>query len=136
MRILELGYVVVAATDIEKWRSFATDVLGMMAIDTPEGGLHLKMDGRQFRFLIQKSDSDRLFSSAWQVVDADALAEARTELKAAGVEVIEPSDEERKVRYVQDFISFVDPAGNRQEIFWGPISDFKRFVSPIASRVS
>lgn len=131
MKILELGYVVVGATDIEKWRSFATDVLGMMAIDTPEGGLHLKMDGRQFRFLIEKSDTDRLFSSAWQVIDADALAEAKDELKTAGVMVIEPTDEERKVRYVQDFFSFTDPAGNRQEIFWGPISDFKRFVSPI-----
>ncbi|MFA5121032.1 VOC family protein [Zavarzinia sp.] len=131
MQIRELGYVVVGATDIEKWRQFATEVLGLMAIDAPEGRLHLKMDGRQFRFLILPAEQDGLIASAWEVQDEIAFRAAREELVAKGVAVTDGSAEGAKIRYVQDYFSFIDPAGNVQEVYWGPISDFSRFVSPI-----
>ncbi|WAS58050.1 hypothetical protein [Burkholderia ambifaria] len=39
-----LGYVVVGTTRVDAWRSYAQDMLGMQALDAPDGALHLKMD--------------------------------------------------------------------------------------------
>ncbi len=39
-----LGYVVVEATRVDAWRSYARDVLGMQVLDAPDGALYLKMD--------------------------------------------------------------------------------------------
>ena len=37
----------------------------------------------------------------------------------------------RELRKVQELVHFSDPDGNRHEIFWGPLQDFARFVSPV-----
>jgi 3,4-dihydroxy-9,10-secoandrosta-1,3,5(10)-triene-9,17-dione 4,5-dioxygenase len=131
VHIRELGYVVVGSTDKEKWRQFATEVLGLMAIDAPEGRLHLKMDSRQFRFLIIPAEQDGLIASGWELQDEPAFKAARAHLVAAGVAVEDGSAEDAAIRYVQAFFSFTDPVGNRHEVYWGPISDFGRFISPI-----
>lgn len=131
MGIRELGYVVVGSTDNEKWRQFATEVLGLMAVDDGEGRLHLKMDGRRFRFLILPAAEDALIASGWEVKDQLAFRALRADLAAKGVEITEGSAEDAAVRYVQEFFGFTDPSGNRHEVYWGPISDFARFQSPI-----
>ena len=73
MKISELSHVVIGTTDLQKWRDYGTKVLGMAAIDGPEGNLYLKMDGRDFRFLIQKGEKDELFASGWSVADEAAF---------------------------------------------------------------
>ena len=52
MKITEFGYGIIGTTDVEKWRAYGTDVLGMMAVDGPDGALYLKMDERDFRFVV------------------------------------------------------------------------------------
>ena len=36
-----LSYIVTQIDALEKWRRYAEDVLGMMAIDAPDGSLHI-----------------------------------------------------------------------------------------------
>lgn len=131
MSIRELGYVVVGSTDNAKWRQFATEVLGLMAEDAPDGRLHLKMDGRRFRFLILPAAEDGLIASGWEVQDQIAYRTARATLAGKGVEITDGSAEDAAIRYVQEFFTFADPSGNKHEVYWGPISDFARFQSPI-----
>lgn len=131
MNISAMGYVVIGSTDLERWRQFGTQVLGMAAVDGPGGELYLKMDGYHHRYLIQAHARDELIASGWEVADKAALGSARTELAAQGLVVEEGSEEECCSRRVQEFLAVTDPSGNRVEIFWGPISDFERFVSPI-----
>lgn len=134
MKITELGYVVIGAPDLEKWRDYGTKVLGMAAVDGPDDTLYLKMDGRDFRFLIQKSEKDALFASGWSVDDEASFYEVRADLEAANFEVTPGTDAERKLRKVQAFFSFIDPAGLRHEVSWGPIASFTKFVSPIGTK--
>lgn len=128
MHIMGMGYVVVGASDVERWRRFAVDVLGMAAIDAPDGGLWLKMDQRHHRYLIIPHDCDRVLASGWEVTDRATFDAARSD---AGADAVDGTENEAALRMVQQFFALTDPAGNRVEVFWGPISDFERFVSPI-----
>jgi 3,4-dihydroxy-9,10-secoandrosta-1,3,5(10)-triene-9,17-dione 4,5-dioxygenase len=138
MKITELGYVVIGTPDLEKWRAYGTNVLGMAAIDGPpgpngEGTLYLKMDARDFRFLIQKSAKDALFASGWSVDSLADFGAVRAKLEASGTTVTRGTKAETKLRKVQEFFSFTDPAGLRHEVSWGPIAAFTKFVSPLGT---
>jgi len=134
MTISELGYVLIGAPDLQKWRHYGTEVLGMAASEGPNGSLYLKMDERDFRFAILPDDRDRLFATGWGAADEASFREIRARIENAGVGVETGTEADRLIRRVQDFFAFRDPAGLRHEVFWGPIADFTRFVSPIGTR--
>ena len=133
MKITELSHVVIGTPDLGKWRDYGTKVLGMAAIDAPDGSLYLKMDARDFRFLILKSEKDELFASGWSVSDEGSFHAVRADLEKSGTEIKRGTDAERRSRKVQDFFSFKDPAGLRHEVSWGPIAAFTKFVSPLGT---
>ena len=84
MKITELSHVVIGTPDLQKWRDYGTKVLGMAAIEAPDGNLYLKMDGRDFRFLIQKGETDELFASGWSVADQGSFHAVFDDLENAG----------------------------------------------------
>ncbi|MCF4165168.1 VOC family protein [Zavarzinia compransoris] len=131
MYIRELGYVLVGSSDLGQWRQFATEVLGLMVAETTDGNLHLKMDGRQFRFLVMPKEMDGLIASGWEVQDQPAFRAMRAYLADKGVALTDGDEDGAKLRHVQEYFAFTDPAGNVHEVYWGPISDFARFHSPI-----
>lgn len=131
MDIRALGYVVVKTTDLAKWQEYGTQVLGMSSAEAADGGLYLKMDERDYRFLIVPGEKDRYFASGWELVDAAAFEAAIATLEKAQVEYQRGTAEEAAVRKVQELVWFQDPSGNRHEIFWGVKSDFFPFASPI-----
>ncbi|MFM0616810.1 VOC family protein [Paraburkholderia nemoris] len=126
-----LGYIVVQSADVDTWRGYAENVLGMQAQDATDGALYVKMDERDFRYLIVPGDADRYFASGWELADAAAFDDAIRALEAAGVEPIRASAQETVLRRVQAMVWCTDPSGNRHEFFWGVRADFRRFVSPL-----
>lgn len=126
-----LGYIVVQSADVDTWRGYAENVLGMQALDATDGALYVKMDERDFRYLIVPGDADRYFASGWELADAAAFDNAIRALEAAGVEPIRASAQETALRRVQAMVWCTDPSGNRHEFFWGVRADFRRFVSPL-----
>ncbi|WP_062269324.1 VOC family protein [Endozoicomonas arenosclerae] len=132
MDIRGLGYVTVESTDLAKWQEYGTQVLGLMEHEaSDENTLLLKMDERNYRIAVEKSDRDGYGASGWEVANKAAFEQAITELEAADVQVTVGTEEEAAARKVQQLIKFSDPDGNRHELFWGPIQDFKHFVSPV-----
>ena len=77
-----LAYVVAQSTDMDKWRHYGEQVLGMQFV---QGGL--KMDERDFRIALVAGEQDRYFASGWTVADQAALDKVVKALKGAGVEV-------------------------------------------------
>lgn len=126
-----LGYVVVQSADVGTWRGYAENVLGMQVQDATEGALYVKMDERDFRYLIVPGDADRYFASGWELADAAAFDDAIRTLELAGVEPIRASAQEAALRRVQAMVWCTDPSGNRHEFFWGVRADFRRFASPL-----
>jgi 3,4-dihydroxy-9,10-secoandrosta-1,3,5(10)-triene-9,17-dione 4,5-dioxygenase len=132
MLVKELGYVVLNATDLDAWRRYGTQVLGLMANDLPDGSLNLRMDERECRILVKKSDKDRLSAIGWLLTDKREFLLAQSEVAAAGYELVIGSEQECVERRVNGFFAVTDPAGHRHEIAWGPLVNFRQpFVSPV-----
>ncbi|MDQ1749446.1 MAG: 3,4-dihydroxy-9,10-secoandrosta,3,5(10)-triene-9,17-dione 4,5-dioxygenase [Pseudonocardiales bacterium] len=123
MDIHSLGFVRLESTVVEQWRSFATDVLGALVTDGPDGSLHLRLDDRPVRVAIVPGERDRLIGAAFEVRDRLALETAVAELEAAGVAVKEGSTDEAAARRVEKFVAFDDPNGNPVELFFSQSVD-------------
>lgn len=131
MDIRALGYVVVRSKDVAQWRDYGRNVLGTMAVDAPQGCLYLKMDERDYRYLIVPDESDGYLASGWELADREAFETAIGEVQGAGIEVVRGTPVELELRRVHGMAWFQDPAGNRHEICWGIKSEFRPFVSPV-----
>lgn len=131
MGIKALGYVVIATAQAEAWDRYMTDVVGVMRAGSAGNGAALyRIDGRPFRFWIEEGTEELLVAAAYEVGDADTLAEVAGKCKAAGREVVEGSTAEAAARGVLSFIRTSDPAGNGLEFFHGDSRDDVAFVSP------
>lgn len=122
--------MVAETTAISKWQTFAEGVLGMMTAPSPDGGLYVRMDERQFRFAVQVGPRDAYVASGWEVANQPAFLEALAHLADAGVEVALGDAALCRLRCAQQVASFLDPSGNRHELVWGFKSDFVHFASP------
>ncbi len=129
--IRALGYIVVESTDLGQWRHYAEQVLGMACSGAPGGALYVKMDERDYRYLVVPGARDRYLASGWELADEPAYRHALDTLRQAKVEVVHASAAELAQRRVQAMARFADPSGNRHEISWGMRSDFLRFISPV-----
>lgn len=131
MNLSGLAYVVAETTDLARWKSYAEDVLGMMAAPAPGGGLYVRMDERQFRFAVEPGARDRYVASGWETLDQAGFEQALQVLRDAGVAHHVEDAAFCARRRVQQAVSFQDPSGNRHEVVWGFQSDFAHFASPV-----
>ena len=131
MTIKELGYILVGAPSVEEWREFATETLGAMVADGPDGVLYVKIDERAFRIGVLPGHGNGLHASGWLTTDGAAFEQAKQALERDGVEIRSGEPAGARIRCVQDYFGFRDPAGHWHELAWGPISDHTRFASPI-----
>ena len=72
--IKSLGYIQVQTNDIDRWRTFAFDVLGF-ARDAArtDSALYLRMDERAARIIVTPGDTDEVVTIGWEVRDRPAL---------------------------------------------------------------
>jgi 3,4-dihydroxy-9,10-secoandrosta-1,3,5(10)-triene-9,17-dione 4,5-dioxygenase len=130
MNISGMAYVVAETTDLNKWKRYAEGVLGMMTAPSPDGGLYVRMDERQFRFAVQTGSRDAYVVTGWEVPCQADFERALHALRDAGVEVVMGSATLCRERCAQQVAEFSDPSGNRHELVWGFKSDFAHFASP------
>ncbi|HTS92597.1 MAG TPA: VOC family protein [Stellaceae bacterium] len=126
----QLGYLGLEVSDIEAWRRFATEMLGLsIAAPRPDGALPLRMDGHDHRFLLHQGPADDAVYIGWEVADTIVLGAARDKLVRAGIAVRAATDAELESRGVQEMFHFEDPNGIRIEIFQGPALGLRAFRS-------
>ncbi|WP_145238139.1 biphenyl-2,3-diol 1,2-dioxygenase [Prescottella equi] len=133
--IRALGYVTVQTDDIERWRTFAFDVLGFAEGSGPDPeALYLRMDERAARIVVVPGADDRVVTVGWEVRDHAALTRVRTAVEAAGIAVKPLSVEEADARRVEEVITFQDPGGATLEIFHGAVLDHSPVVTPFGAK--
>ncbi|AQZ96470.1 VOC family protein [Halopseudomonas phragmitis] len=128
--IRALSYFVAQIDDLQKWRDYAENVLGMMTSDAPGGGLYIKMDDRPFRMLVLEGAPDQYLASGWELASKSAFDAMLARLQALDVEYRVQDAEFCRQRGVNEAVVLHDPCGNRHELTWGYLSDCAPFVSP------
>jgi len=133
MSIASLGYVGFKVSDLTAWETFATQILGLMPAEAPEGTLRFRTDAFAWRIAIEPGPEDDIAYAGFEVAGADALASVAARLTAAGF-AAEAGDEDLvKLRGVTALIRCQDPQGLPIEVYYGPTERWETpFVSPAA----
>lgn len=134
MGVLSLGYLRLEAADIEGWRVFAGDFLGMMPVDGNDPqSLYYRIDQYAARLVISPGAEAKATAIGYEVVNARVLDELVAAVEHAGIKVTAGSEEEAADRRVKAFVKFDDPGGNPIELFHSPVYDHVRVQTPLVS---
>lgn len=134
MTVLSLGSLHLRSPNLDAWRPFATDVLGLMPTSGPDADAqYYRWDDYPYRLVVAPGDETSVAAIGFEVGDDRALDELVDELEASGVAVKRGSADGAAHRRVSGFASFEDPAGAPIEIFHGPILDHELLNTPLVS---
>lgn len=119
MRILSLGYLGVNAEQLSDWADFGPNLLGLQAVDTTAKTLAFRMDDRRQRLHVEENGRSSMQYFGWEVLDGAALQAFAARLEAHKVKVHYGDRALADQRRVAELVWFLDPAGNRVELFHG-----------------
>lgn len=129
--LTQLGYVGIGVSDLETWKRFATEILGMQINgEGADGSIFLRMDDYHHRYQLFPNGDDDILFHGWEVKDAAALEQIAAQIRAYGLDVTEATPEELEARMVLGMIKFNDPDGLPTEIYYGARVDHTPFRSP------
>lgn len=134
-KISALGYLGIGVRDLAAWRAFATEVLGVQAVDADglDGeALYLRVDDRLYRFVVVPG-GDKLDFIGWEVATPADFEELLRDLEAANVTYRE-DPELAALRGVARLARCADPAGRALEFYQGASVPKQPFVSPTGAR--
>ena len=120
MTIKQLGYIAIATTDMQGWRSFSTGFLGMQIAEETRESLKIRMDERSQRLIVKSDDANSIAYLGFEVDDSEALQRLASEFASKNVKLTEGTSDELAERSVESMFWIQDPDGNRLEFFYGP----------------
>jgi 3,4-dihydroxy-9,10-secoandrosta-1,3,5(10)-triene-9,17-dione 4,5-dioxygenase len=107
--------------DIEGWRRFGTELLGLMAVEGERAdSLYFRMDDFPPRLVVSPAAQAGLQAIGLQVQGPEDLDELAAAVEATGTKVSRLEPGECQERRVTDAVRFDDPAGNVVELWYGP----------------
>lgn len=115
-----LGYCVFEVSDLDGWRTFATEVVGMQAGRAGPGStLRLRLDDRECRVLLTEGASDDIAAAGWEFPTEESLELYVARLRKAGVDVTAGDDALSVSRNVRKLYVCRDPNGWAHEFHFG-----------------
>jgi 2,3-dihydroxybiphenyl 1,2-dioxygenase len=120
MSVQALGYVVVEASDVPAWTAFATERMGLMVAEAPDGHARFRSDEQSWRLGIEPGPLDDIVAAGFEVKGPAELAELEKRLRDAGIEVASADPAAAMQRGVADLVSCRDPDGLRLEFYHKP----------------
>jgi 3,4-dihydroxy-9,10-secoandrosta-1,3,5(10)-triene-9,17-dione 4,5-dioxygenase len=129
MDIKQLGYLGLGAREPDAFAAYATDVLGMQRVAGEDGTTHFRIDDRHHRVTVEASDHDGGAYYGWELANAAVLTGAMDELSNRGIEARPATQRELEIRCVAGMVHFLDPAGNRVELYHGAADGQGEFAS-------
>ncbi len=134
MAVHSLGYLRLQATDMEAWKVFGGDFLGLMAVEgSNPDALYFRMDEHPPRFVVEPGAESKMTAMGLQVTNKRVLKELVAAVEDAGVKVVEGTEAECAERRVTGFVKFDDPGGNPIELYYGPVFDHVPVQTPTVS---
>ena len=134
MPVLSLGYLRLESTDLDAWKTFAGDFLGMMPAHADgDESLRYRMDHYPPRLVVSPGAESRATAIGFEVLNERDLKRTVAAVEEAGIKVTEGPEAEADERRVTGFVRFDDPGGNPVELFYGPILDHVPVQLPTVS---
>lgn len=131
MSVNALGYIGIEASDLDAWRRYGNDFLGLMDVSTSADELRFRVDARSWRVAVHAGPADDLAYAGFEVAGASALADTIAHLATLGTTAtLDPELAQR--RGVSGLARCVDPAGVAVELYYGAT---ERFEVPLRSPV-
>ena len=96
--VQSLGYVGLASPNMDAWKMFAQDMLGMEVSTTPNGSIALKMDEKSHRYLIEPGSKSGLQFIGFDVGEPSHLNQLQQHLTEAGIEVHKASPQDKATK--------------------------------------
>jgi 2,3-dihydroxybiphenyl 1,2-dioxygenase len=136
MQVVGLGYLGLTASDLDEWRSYASDALGLAVWPKSEDPdtLYLRMDEREWRLAVHRGPSSgELAYIGWELASQHDWESGVQELRDLGYDVDVFGDDDAHQRSVSGLARFVAPGGQTTELFYGAVVQ-PNFVSPLGVR--
>jgi 2,3-dihydroxybiphenyl 1,2-dioxygenase len=112
-----IGYVVIESAQIERWRTFARDALGIHVDEIEGGGLGLRLDDHLRRILIRPGPAEDVVALGWEVDDPDVAGAVLARAEDGGLPLTWGGAAETAARGVEAFAGFPGPKGLMQEVY-------------------
>ena len=107
MAVSQLAYLGIGVSDLARWRTFASDVLGMQVVEgASDGGVYLRMDECHHRIVLHPSGEDDVLYVGLQAATHTEYEQSKDALRAAGVAITQGTPAEITQRRVLDFVKF------------------------------
>jgi 3,4-dihydroxy-9,10-secoandrosta-1,3,5(10)-triene-9,17-dione 4,5-dioxygenase len=134
MPVRSLGYIRVGAEDLDAWRQFGGEFLGMETVrgDNPEA-LYYRMDDHPHRIVVSPAAQNQVEAVGLQVGGPEELAETVAAVEQTGTKVTALDAGACRDRRVTEAVAFDDPAGNPIELFWGVALAHTPVATPLVS---
>ncbi|HKY91043.1 MAG TPA: VOC family protein [Nevskiaceae bacterium] len=114
-----LGYCVLEVSDLDAWKGFATNVVGLQPGASGERTLALRADSHECRVLLQKGPADDIAAAGWEFPDEGSLEAYVADLRHMGVEIVDETARLAASRFVRKLYSCRDPGGWAHEFHCG-----------------
>jgi 3,4-dihydroxy-9,10-secoandrosta-1,3,5(10)-triene-9,17-dione 4,5-dioxygenase len=132
--VRSLGYVRLSTPDVDAWRRFAGDFLGMAPTEGADpGSAYYRIDEFPARLVVSPGEAPATTAIGFEVMDRAELAALADAVRAEGIEVTDGTPEECEERRVSGMVRFCDPGGNAVELFHGPFLDHRPLHTPEVS---
>jgi 2,3-dihydroxybiphenyl 1,2-dioxygenase len=107
MAVSQLAYVGIGVSDMARWRSFASDVLGMEVVaGAADGTVYLRMDECHHRVTLHPTGEDDVVYIGLQAATHVEYEQSKDALRGAGVTLTQGTPAEITQRRVLDFVKF------------------------------
>jgi biphenyl-2,3-diol 1,2-dioxygenase len=135
MSVIGLGYLGLNVSDVDAWKSWVEDFLGLMPASASDSGARFRLDDYAWRIALEPGDKDDLAFVGLEVAGPAELAALRERLTIGGVAVEDAGPELLADREVLGLFRCHDPEGLAVEIYYGPTKATNApFVSPVGAR--
>ncbi|MBF6570313.1 MAG: VOC family protein [Candidatus Binataceae bacterium] len=131
IQVTELSYMGIGVKDIDAWKAFAGQTLGMEVADEGEGDrCYLRMDYWHHRLVLHANGADDLEYLGFRVAGAEEFRAMQIQLSEAGLKYRVGTEDEAAERRVLELLTLSDPSGNPIEIFHGPEIQYSKPFHP------
>lgn len=134
MPVRSLGYLRLASDDIEAWRRFAGEFLGLMEERGDNAdSLYYRMDDYPPRLVVSPAAQNGVEAIGFEVLDNKELGQLAAAVEGTGTKVVGLDAVECRERRITEGVRFDDPSGNPVELFWGVALSHKPVAMPLVS---